>query len=758
MPLPTAPLDTRTYDDLLDESRRRIPVHTPEWNNFNKSDPGITLLELFAFLTESLLYRANQIPDRNRRKFLSLLGVPLRPATAARGLVAFVNENGPLQSQILPARTELRGGAVSFQTEQGVDVLPIEARVYCKREREMTDAEREYYQGVYAPFVTSGSVDSLKLYETVPLTSQGVHLAVDTIDGAVWVALLRRVIDKPAANTAEALDAKMSEVRKTLATRVLSLGIVPKTTDPGRRLSPAGSPTGDSGVLLKVQIPSIAEGTELPIDPAQRSARYQTLPTNPLSRNVLEEPGVIEVTLPDENGLKTWTNLAPQETGTGDFPPPLDDTTLAERLVTWLRISPLDDVKQQVGFVWIGINAATVTQRDEADEPLSDGTGEPDQSVALSHAPVLPGSVRLTVSVGNLSETWDEVADFSAAGPEVPTIDPLRPPGSPPSPPLPSKVFTLDAEAGRIAFGDGTRGARPPFGAKLRAAYAFADGANGNLQEKTINGGPSLPAGIKVIHPVRTWNGGNAESAAEGEKQIARYLQHRDRLVTAADFETIALRTPGADLARVDVIPAYSPALTQSAPGDAAGAVTLMIVPRWDRLHPDTPEPDSFVLSAVCDYLNPRRLVTTEVYLRGPDYVDLWISIGLQVVGGRAIAPVVEAVQRAIRSFLSPLPKPNGSEDQMNNGWPRRKPVVAMELLAVASRVPGVQLVHEVQVARSAQAAQDRIDLIGLQLPRVVGLSVALGDAIPVDQLRGQQADHVPDPDFVPVPAIPQEC
>ncbi len=66
MPLTLPVLDSRRYQDLLDEALARIPVHTPEWTNFNKSDPGVTILSVMAFLTESILYRANQIPERNR--------------------------------------------------------------------------------------------------------------------------------------------------------------------------------------------------------------------------------------------------------------------------------------------------------------------------------------------------------------------------------------------------------------------------------------------------------------------------------------------------------------------------------------------------------------------------------------------------------------------------------------------------------------------------------------------------------------------
>src|SRR5215471_15630149 len=124
MPLQIPTLDDRRYPELLDEALRRIPVHNPEWTNFNASDPGVTLIELFAFLTENLLYRSNQIPERNRRKFLALLDLPLQPASSAQGIVAFANERGPLTTVTLPDGIEVAAGQVPFRTLQGLDVLP----------------------------------------------------------------------------------------------------------------------------------------------------------------------------------------------------------------------------------------------------------------------------------------------------------------------------------------------------------------------------------------------------------------------------------------------------------------------------------------------------------------------------------------------------------------------------------------------------------------------------------------------------------
>src|SRR5262249_50728266 len=95
MPIRPPSLDDRTFDDLVDELLARIPAHAPEWTNPRLGDPGRTLIELFAWLADTLLYRANLIPERQRLEFIRLLGVQMRPPVAARGLVSVVlDEDG----------------------------------------------------------------------------------------------------------------------------------------------------------------------------------------------------------------------------------------------------------------------------------------------------------------------------------------------------------------------------------------------------------------------------------------------------------------------------------------------------------------------------------------------------------------------------------------------------------------------------------------------------------------------------------------
>ncbi|HEX5749540.1 MAG TPA: baseplate J/gp47 family protein [Archangium sp.] len=746
MPLTVPTLDDRRYQQLLDEALARIPIHNPEWTNFNKSDPGVTLIELFAFLTESLLYRANQIPERNRRKFLSLLGVPLQPATAARGLVTVTNERGPRQVFTLGEGVEVLAGQVPFRTLRSLDVLPIEARGYYKKRVSPGPEQRDYYEQLYASFRTQPTPPELTLYKATPFPARGnepVDLGADAIDQSLWVALMVRTVDKPYSDTLE-------EVRNALKGRTLSLGLVPAMGEEGVHLLPGSTAVGRESKLIQVQIPRLPSGGLLPDEPDQRNATYQTLATV----EVPLEPTVIEVPLPSDSGaLKLWSNLEPLEKGMRDFPPALEEDKDKERVITWLRITAPGEVRLKL--MWMGINVSEVTQRAQVRrEPLPEGTGEPDQQVKLAHAPVLPGSVRLSVTVNGETQTWEEIDDLSAAGPEVVVPDPRQPPGTtPPSNPR-VRVFAVDPEAGLIRFGDGLRGARPPRGAVLRADYDHGVGQAGNVGPGAITSAPTLPAGLKVTNPLRTWGGADAETVAEGEKQIPSYLQHRDRLVSLQDFETLTRRTPGVDVGRVEVLPAFHPGTSTDAPGDAPGAVTVLVIPRTEQEPPAPGAPDAFLDTIAC-WLGPRRLVTTELFIRRPRYVPLWVSVGITVVAGMQLVAVTERVKQALRDFLSPLPEEDTDKPGARRGWPLRKSVLALELAAVVSRVEGVAF-GKVRLAQGTSAEQDEVPMKGLQLPSVAGIGVAVGEPAPVNELRGTTAP-APARSTLAVPVDPEE-
>lgn len=79
MPIPIPNLDNREFEDLFEEIRALIPRYNKEWTNLNTSDPGIALLELFAYFAEQTQYRVNQVPRENYEAYLSLLGISIGP-------------------------------------------------------------------------------------------------------------------------------------------------------------------------------------------------------------------------------------------------------------------------------------------------------------------------------------------------------------------------------------------------------------------------------------------------------------------------------------------------------------------------------------------------------------------------------------------------------------------------------------------------------------------------------------------------------
>jgi predicted phage baseplate assembly protein len=122
MALPAPNLDDRTFQDIVDETKRLIPRYCPEWTNHNLSDPGVALIELFAWMSEMVLFRLNQVPDRLYTKFLDLVGIqPFPPSVARVDLTFWLS--GPRDTPVVvPAGTEvstsggLPGEAVVFST------------------------------------------------------------------------------------------------------------------------------------------------------------------------------------------------------------------------------------------------------------------------------------------------------------------------------------------------------------------------------------------------------------------------------------------------------------------------------------------------------------------------------------------------------------------------------------------------------------------------------------------------------------------
>ncbi|MGH9023263.1 MAG: putative baseplate assembly protein [Acidimicrobiia bacterium] len=130
MVLPAPNLDDRRFQDLVDDAKRLVQQRCPGWTDHNVSDPGVTLIETFAFMVDQLLYRLNRVPDRHYVKFLELIGVRLFPPTAARADVTFwlsapqaETVAVPLGTRVATLRTETRE-SLAFTAIEDLAVVP----------------------------------------------------------------------------------------------------------------------------------------------------------------------------------------------------------------------------------------------------------------------------------------------------------------------------------------------------------------------------------------------------------------------------------------------------------------------------------------------------------------------------------------------------------------------------------------------------------------------------------------------------------
>jgi len=738
MPLIVPSLDDRSYQDLVDEVLARIPAHTPEWTNPVPGDPGRTIVELFAWLTDTLLYRVNLIPERQRLAFLRLLGVQMRPATAARTLVS-ITFDAPenTAAQFLPALTRIKG-ATTFETRAEVTVLPVVAETYSKRP--LSDDERAAMSDKIAQlsrlYPVSGSAVP---YLTTPVFADGkpdvdgFDLVHDTIDQALWYALLVPLEQAPDFGpTIDAVKATLGQSTSG-GPQYLNVAFSPKLS----------LPEFGEDVGARTPIPSVWELTTR--DPTNANGvAYLPLTVVSDTTQGLTTDGVVRLSLPAKDSFFTPPNDVRRDVdaGTGDKPPRIDDPTKAARLVAWLRLRPTIDL-DAFPISWTGINGAEVDHRQTtAGLIVGQGSGQPNQALALPSGGIEADTFLLQVEESGLGfRRWRRIDDLALAAVQDP-------------------VYAFDAEAGTVTFGDGVRGKIPARGARFRVEQMrIGGGTAGNLAAGSLTQvqvSPAPVAKLKVRQPLAASGGQDAETLEAAERRIPALFRNHDRAVTADDYQQIAATTPGVRVGRVEVLPRFKP---QERRSDVPGVVSVMALP-W-RAGFDAPYPrvDRPFIETVFQRLSDRKPLGTELYVIGCEYVPLAIAVGIDNPGGKEETNT--AVKEALKQFLFCL-APGGPQNQ---GWPLGRTVKRRELEIIVSRVEGVDGVYGPNLFQqvngdwqliTAPSGNDNVELPlqPWQLPELIGVVVTAGDPPTEFKTPGPTKAS----DGLAIPVVPDVC
>lgn len=739
MPINPPVLDDRGYEDLVSELLARIPAHTPEWRHPQVGDPGRTLIELFAWLGDTLLYRVNLIPEKQRLAFLRLLGQSLRPGQPARTVVSLQLDTPKPSDLAAPLSLRPRAriaGMPPFETCDELTLYPVQGCIFYKRE--LSSVEQAQRSALLRALQSVYAVHAPRYYAATPLFPEGTALpegfdvGQQTLDRSLWLALLA----PPGLDQPEQQSALRDMLRSSGDTeRLLNVGIVPCVSE---RPQPD---VFDSGRMpAAFELHGDAAGMPLPLEVVDDSSCG------------LRRAGVVRLRLASQVATAPTNDLRSNWlAGRGDSPPRIDDPGVAGRLLSWLRIRLTDD-SVDVRLSWVGLHAVRVEQVTTLRGcSLGQSDGSPNQVLALPLASVT--ELKLEVEEeGRGFVPYERVDDLAESDRD-------------------DAVYELDREAGRLRLGDGLRGRIPQIGARLRAVELRAGGGSaGNVPAGTLRSvepwldaaGQRVTRKLKVIQPLPASGGQDSETLAECEQRIPAMLRHRDRAVTSEDYQQLARQTPGVQVGRVEVLERFKP---QQYEWGIPGVVSVMVWPQRSGFLPPNPRPGRDTLDAVHEFLDCRRPLATELYTIGCEYVPVAVSIAIDVQAGFGSDTVRAAVRDAVRRYVWPLP-PGGPD---GSGWPLGRSLSDHELAVVAARVTGVGGLAKVLVFRNTAgagqgeewtqlsengAAAVELKLTRWQLPELLHVVVSTGSPDPI-RPREPAEDLA---DAIPVSPTPEVC
>ena len=738
MKVPLPNLDDRRWADLVDEGRALIPLYAPEWTDHNVHDPGITLMELFAWVAEMDIYQLNRVTDAHRRNFLALVGVVPEPPRPARTVLAFTVEAGgaPL---ILPAEVEFSGydpfgTATAFRTLEELTVVSGRlGSVLVKGEQGLLDVTERWRRGESFPPFGDAPQPGAELYlgfnEAWPRGAP-VTLFFNFAGGRSGEDERRRLLDElreqrhacrppfsdsPCAHEGVPTDAYATGPETTprhhgvrLVWEVLT-GVGDfrawQQLGPGEVEDETRALTLDGRVRFR-----------LPVEMAQPAAGAGTL------------------------DLSSYYLRVRFEAGAYDAPPVVRSLALngvaAEQAVA---VGPQQLIAGQ------SISAVS----------LGAGDGRPHQELSLPAAPVQASSFRLFTSEPPAGEwrEWQVQPDFDAST-------------------RADAHILLDPTEGIVTFGDGERGRVAPPGAEVFASYRTTRAEAGNLAAHTVDRLVDSPHNREVLesfdevsarfpvsfrvtdraltalraeglsdavlkkleaikghlvpdeadflralraaiggeqttrhktallrhtsvrcegghadcvvvtNPVPAEGGARAETLADAAARAVELMGAPHRAVTLGDYEELALETPGVRLARAKAIANMHPSFPCL---KAPGVITLIVLP--DMPGP-RPSPGFGARRAVAAYLRRRRVVGTRVEVVGPTYLEVSVRARVSARPGVNRENLRRQIVAALDEFFDPLRGGPGRD-----GWPFGRDVFRAEVMQVIDGVAGVDYV-----------------------------------------------------------------
>lgn len=620
--LPEISLDTEGFAHIRQEMLQMISSLYPAWTDYNVHDPGITILELLAWLKEIQQYHMDQVSAAQLDQYLKLLGQKRRGRREARALLSLSSE----RAVNVPRGSRFFAGGFCFETEEALS-LPSAKLLLCACEEggrwTFADERQLAFSGQFAfrPFGEEARLGSCFYLGLAAPLAMGERTAL-------YVRVKQS--DAQRRNPVDPSLPALSELRFSYY-----------SADGWQELSLERDETcgflQDGFLVFSCTVPmqqTALGNVSVYVLRAELVGFGCTLAPVLTGLDFASVPAVQRMTRARMLLAKTEQSAL----GTVIRAQRLGALTEAE---VWLRFGeyfvPCKAERQneeELCFLYRG--------KDKADAPdaafvlafdrdfekarwLLEADGFPSQRIALPVKKLLTEPFEILVEDAEEKgrfRLWERVENFHGSKAE-------------------DCHYVLDAEEGMLLFGDGFCGMMPE-GRVLLAACASSEGADGNIN-RTLFAAQEYPdLSAKSMEDAR--GGCNPERHEEAFRRFEKALDARTQAVTLADYETLAMRTPGLLLKSCRAIP------------NKEGGITVTAMPYTER--------GDGVLRAEAArcmrvWLEKSRMIGTSIQVKSPEYIR--VSVAAQLYFRPEYRDGVEQVEKAVRAFFSELHGKMGS-------------------------------------------------------------------------------------------------
>lgn len=595
MSLPIPKLDDRSFQDLVDEAKKRIPHYTKEWTDHNVSDPGVTLIELFAWMTDVLLYRVNQVPDLHYIRMMEMLGIKLAEPVPAKVPVTFWLSKPQEIAVTIPASTEVASTqtetepSIVFTTDNAFTIHPPQLSQIIHRTATGSEDGKKRYAAQNTRRLEAG-FEGFDIFSAVPQVDDALYFGFDN----------------------------------ELTSHVLGFDL-------------DCDPAGGAGIDPTMP-PIIWEASTGDAEDRWVTCRVESDTTRGLNgagRILVHIPKIAKSKIGKEEAY--WVRLRVHEIKEAE----------KESGMRPYRISP--KVRRAKVASWGGSIPSTHAQL-ILREFLGRSEGSPGQRFKLQRTPILnrmEGEV-LTVEIdGEKSRTWTEVRDFAGSGADDRhfTLDGV------------SGELRFGPAVRQPDGTIKLYGAIPPRNANIIfERYRTGGGQDGNVEAGIINTlKTAIPFVSRVSNPKPAWGGLDAENLEAAMARVPGLLRSRERAVTESDYEFLTRQALPASVGRVKCLQPRPSEAGRVVPGQ----VFVLVVPRVPNpegfIEPAHLEPNADDMFLLETFLDERRMLTTRLDIRAPAYTWVSAKVKLRAVPGADQAKVEREVLSRIYRFLNPL-------------------------------------------------------------------------------------------------------